>query len=44
MSQIALEGHRADYQLAKGQSDLSTFRYGHLVPLTEHPRNEYNQM
>ncbi|KAF0867280.1 type VI secretion system tip protein VgrG [Pseudomonas sp. LD120] len=44
LSQIALEGHRADYQLAKGQSDLSTFRCGHLVTLSEHPRGEYNQM
>ncbi|MBS7561425.1 type VI secretion system tip protein VgrG [Pseudomonas sp. RC4D1] len=44
LSQIALEGHRADYQLAKGQSDLSSFRCGHLVTLTEHPRGEYNQM
>ncbi|WP_181430897.1 type VI secretion system tip protein TssI/VgrG [Pseudomonas protegens] len=44
LSQIALEGHRADYQLAKGQSDLSSFRCGHLVTLSEHPRGEYNQM
>jgi len=44
LSQIALEGHRADYQLAKGQSDLPTFRCGHLVSLTEHPRDDYNQM
>jgi len=44
LSQIALEGHRADYQLAKGQGDLPNFRCGHLVTLTEHPRNEYNQM
>ncbi|MFB4251959.1 type VI secretion system Vgr family protein [Pseudomonas idahonensis] len=44
LSQIALEGHRTDYQLAKGQSDLSSFRCGHLVTLSEHPRGEYNQM
>ncbi|RBL67456.1 type VI secretion system tip protein VgrG, partial [Pseudomonas sp. MWU13-2625] len=44
LSQIALEGHRADYQLAKGQGDLPNFRCCHLVTLTEHPRNEYNQM
>ncbi|MDF2398840.1 type VI secretion system tip protein VgrG [Pseudomonas sp. 3MA1] len=44
LSQIALEGHRADYQLAKGQSDLSNLRCGHLVSLSEHPRSEYNQM
>ncbi|NBF02157.1 type VI secretion system tip protein VgrG [Pseudomonas sp. Fl5BN2] len=44
LSQIALEGHRADYQLAKGQSDLPTFRSGHLLSLSEHPRSEYNQM
>ncbi|NBF11761.1 type VI secretion system tip protein VgrG [Pseudomonas sp. Fl4BN1] len=44
LSQIALEGHRADYQLAKGQADLPSFRSGHLVSLTEHPRSEYNQM
>lgn len=44
LSQIALEGHRADYQLAKGQSDLPSFRCGHLVSLTEHPRSDYNQM
>ncbi|ROL93354.1 type VI secretion system tip protein VgrG [Pseudomonas protegens] len=44
LSQIALEGHRADYQLAKGQSDLSSFRCGHLLTLSEHPRGEYNQM
>jgi len=44
LSQIALEGHRADYQLAKGQSDLANFRCGHLAPLNEHPRQAYNQM
>ncbi|POA89977.1 type VI secretion system Vgr family protein [Pseudomonas protegens] len=44
LSQIALEGHRADYQLAKGQSELSNLRCGHLVTLSEHPRGEYNQM
>lgn len=44
LSQIALEGHRADYQLAKGGSDQPTFRCGHLVTLSEHPRDEYNQM
>lgn len=43
LSQIALEGHRSDYQLAKGQSDLGNFRCGHLVTLSEHPRQEYNR-
>lgn len=44
LSQIALERHRVDYQLAKGQADLPSFRCGHLMPLTEHPRREHNQM
>ncbi|WP_050483074.1 type VI secretion system Vgr family protein [Pseudomonas sp. Ant30-3] len=42
--QIALERHRADYELAKGNSDQPTFRCGHLVTLNGHPRGECNQM
>jgi len=37
-----LERHRADYQLAEGESDEPTLRSGHLFGLTNHPRETYN--
>ncbi|SDV05506.1 type VI secretion system Vgr family protein [Pseudomonas mucidolens] len=40
----ALERHRADYQLAEGKSDQPTLRSGHFFDLTEHPRQQCNDL
>lgn len=40
----ALERHRADAQLAEGQSDQPTQRSGHFFTLTNHPRKAYNDL
>ena len=40
----ALERHRADYQLAEGQSDQPTLRSGHFFDLSEHPRQPCNAL
>lgn len=42
--QQALERHRSDYAVAKGQSDQPTLRCGHFFGLTEHPRKQYNDL
>ncbi|MCU0070886.1 type VI secretion system tip protein VgrG [Pseudomonas koreensis] len=39
-----LERHRADYELAEGQSNQTTLRCGHLFELTEHPRQKCNAL
>ncbi|MBV7515965.1 contractile injection system protein, VgrG/Pvc8 family, partial [Pseudomonas sp. PDM25] len=44
LARQALERHRADYQLAEGQSDQPTLRCGHFVTLTEHPRQACNAL
>jgi len=44
LSRLALERHRADYQLAEGDSDQPTLRSGHFLELGEHPRPEWNQL
>ncbi|MDR6913423.1 type VI secretion system secreted protein VgrG [Pseudomonas sp. 3296] len=40
----ALERHRADYQLAEGKSDQPILRSGHFFNLTEHPRQQCNEL
>jgi len=44
LARQALERHRADYQLAEGNSDQPTLRCGHLFELTEHPRKTCNDL
>ena len=40
----ALERHRTDYQLVEGKSDQPTLRSGHFFDLTEHPRQQCNDL
>jgi len=44
LSQRALERHRADYQLAEGESDQPSLRNGHFLEISEHPRHEWNSL
>ncbi|MGR4043417.1 type VI secretion system tip protein TssI/VgrG [Pseudomonas sp. 910_21] len=44
LTQRALESHRADYQLAEGESDQPTLRSGHFFTLSEHPRRACNDL
>jgi len=44
LSQRALERHRHDYELAEGESDQPRLASGHFLPLTEHPRSDWNQL
>ncbi|UNL98891.1 type VI secretion system tip protein TssI/VgrG [Stutzerimonas stutzeri] len=44
LSQRALERHRHDYELAEGESDQPKLVSGHFLPLTEHPRSDWNQL
>lgn len=40
----ALERRRADYELAEGHSDQPIMRSGHLLEISEHPRQEWNDL
>lgn len=40
----ALERHRVDYQLAEGESNQPILRSGHLFNLTDHPRQQCNDL
>ena len=40
----ALERHRSDYRQATGRSDQSMLLSGHFLPLTNHPRPEWNDL
>ncbi|BAP40899.1 Rhs element Vgr protein [Pseudomonas sp. StFLB209] len=40
----ALERHRHDHQLAEGHSDQPQLVSGHFLPLTEHPREVWNEL
>ena len=42
--QQALERHRTDYAVAKGQSDQPMLRCGHFFGITEHPCKKYNDL
>jgi len=44
LSQRTLERHRHDYELAEGESDQPRLVSGHFLPLTEHPRSDWNQL
>ena len=44
LSQRALERHRAEYRLAEGKSDQPTLVSGHFLPLSDHPRTEWNAL
>ncbi|MEZ2744971.1 type VI secretion system tip protein VgrG [Halopseudomonas bauzanensis] len=39
-----LEAHRSDYRLANGYSDQPTLTSGHFLALTEHPREDWNDL
>ena len=44
LSQRALERHRSDYLLAEGESDQPMLVTGHFLPLSDHPRQEWNDL
>jgi len=44
LARQALERHRSDYQLAEGKSDQPILRSGHFFDLTEHPRQQCNEL
>jgi len=44
LSQRALERHRADYRQAEGWGDQTCLVSGHFVQLSEHPRQEWNDL
>ena len=39
-----LERHRSDYELASGESDQPLLVSGHFLNLSEHPRDDWNQL
>ena len=44
LSKRNLERHRSDYELATGESDQPLLVSGHFLDLSEHPREEWNQL
>ncbi|MDM8348537.1 type VI secretion system tip protein TssI/VgrG [Pseudomonas sp. sp1636] len=44
LSQRNLERHRADYRLAEGRSDQPKLLSGHFLELSDHPRQDYNDL
>ncbi|WP_033048743.1 type VI secretion system tip protein TssI/VgrG [Pseudomonas sp. GM21] len=44
LARQTLERHRADYQLAEGESDQPGLRSGHFFTLMDHPRDTYNDL
>ena len=44
LAKRALERHRADYQQAEGHSDEPRLATGHLLEMSEHPRQEWNDL
>ncbi|KIQ60358.1 type VI secretion system tip protein VgrG [Pseudomonas fluorescens] len=44
LSRRSLERHRADYQQAEGHSGQPTLAAGHFLMLSEHPRQEWNDL
>ena len=44
LSQRALERHRADYELAEGESDQPLLVSGHFLPLSKHTRQDWNDL
>lgn len=44
LSHRAVERHRADHHVAEGRSDITGLVCGHFMPLTEHPRADWNDL
>ncbi|EJM13542.1 Rhs element Vgr protein [Pseudomonas sp. GM21] len=44
LTRRALEGHRADCNVAQGKSDQASLVSGHFLQLSEHPFEEWNQL
>jgi type VI secretion system secreted protein VgrG len=44
LSQRALERHRHDFELARGDSDQSLLVSGHFLAFTDHPRASWNDL
>jgi len=44
LSRRALERHRHDFELAEGTSDQPLLATGHFLPVSEHPRDDWNQL
>lgn len=44
LSRRTLERHRADYRQAEGKSGQPALRTGHFLTLSEHPRQEWNDL
>ncbi len=44
LSRRVLERHRHDFELADGESDQPLLVSGHFLPLSEHPRSDWNQL
>ena len=44
LSQRHLERHRADYRLAEGRGDQPKLLSGHFLELSDHPRQDYNNL
>jgi type VI secretion system secreted protein VgrG len=44
LSQRHLERHRADYRLAEGRGDQPKLLSGHFLELSDHPRQDYNDL
>ncbi|SDU94849.1 type VI secretion system Vgr family protein [Pseudomonas sihuiensis] len=44
LAKRALERHRHDFELARGDGDSPTLVSGHFLDLTEHPREAWNQL
>ncbi|MBU3058540.1 type VI secretion system tip protein TssI/VgrG, partial [Pseudomonas indica] len=44
LAKRTLERHRADYQLAEGHSDQPNLVTGHFLALTDHPRDNWNDL
>ncbi len=44
LSRRALERHRHDFELAEGESDQPLLVSGHFLPISDHPRSDWNQL
>ncbi len=44
LSRRAVERHQADQHIAEGRSDITTLLTGHFMPLTRHPRADWNEL
>ena len=44
LSRRVLERHRYDFELAQGESDQPLLVSGHFLPISDHPRGDWNQL